>query len=176
MKLSFFLVSALPVVLLSGCSWLTIGEENFACSGMPDDVKCMNTYDMYEYSLANPPENFREKSEPTSERTVQIGDDHVVQNFVVPRLPASPIPMRTPAMVMRIYIAPYEDINGDLVAPGYVYTEVESRRWITPNSQQDYGVPGRHFSPLSERHQTSEEKRNPRNSLKILAEKQRAKQ
>jgi conjugal transfer pilus assembly protein TraV len=34
-----------------------------------------------------------------------------------------------PAQVMRIWIAPWEDSRGDLHAPGYVYTEIEPRRW-----------------------------------------------
>ena len=36
---------------------------------------------------------------------------------------------RLPAKVMRIWIAPWEDSRGDLHAPGYLYTEVEPRRW-----------------------------------------------
>jgi conjugal transfer pilus assembly protein TraV len=30
---------------------------------------------------------------------------------------------------MRIWIAPWEDSRGDLHAPGYLYTEIEPRRW-----------------------------------------------
>jgi hypothetical protein len=40
-----------------------------------------------------------------------------------------PMALRIPARVMRIWIAPWEDSRGDLHAPGYVYTEIESRRW-----------------------------------------------
>jgi hypothetical protein len=45
------------------------------------------------------------------------------------------VPIRVPAQVMRIWIAPWEDTRGDLHAPGYVYTEIEPRRWTL-------GVPG----------------------------------
>ena len=34
-----------------------------------------------------------------------------------------------PAKVMRIYIAPFEDNSGSLNMPGYVYVEVQKRRW-----------------------------------------------
>ena len=37
--------------------------------------------------------------------------------------------MRLPAQVMRVWIAPWEDSRGDLHAPGYLYTEIEPRRW-----------------------------------------------
>jgi len=39
------------------------------------------------------------------------------------------VPLRTPARVMRIWIAPWEDSRGDLHAPGYLYTEIEPRHW-----------------------------------------------
>ena len=47
---------------------------------------------------------------------------------VLPR-PEGPVPLRAPAQVMRVWIAPWEDSRGDLHAPGYVYTEIEPRRW-----------------------------------------------
>ena len=53
---------------------------------------------------------------------------------VLPR-PEGPVPIRVPAQVMRIWIAPWEDTRGVLHAPGYVYTEIEPRRWTL-------GVPG----------------------------------
>jgi hypothetical protein len=42
---------------------------------------------------------------------------------------AGAVPLRTPARVMRIWIAPWEDSRGDLHAPGYLYTEIDPRRW-----------------------------------------------
>lgn len=56
--------------------------------------------------------------------------DEVINNYVAPRLPDQPVPIRTPAVVMRIWIAPYIDKNDDLNSPGYVFTEIEPRRWI----------------------------------------------
>ena len=39
------------------------------------------------------------------------------------------LPLRSPPEVMRIWIAPWEDQNGDLVMSGYVFTELHERRW-----------------------------------------------
>lgn len=36
---------------------------------------------------------------------------------------------RVPAKVMRIWLAPWTDEVGDLHMPGFVYTEIKSRRW-----------------------------------------------
>lgn len=73
-------------------------------------------------------------------------DDEVVNNYVSPALPDHPVPIRTPAQVMRIWIAPYVDVSGDLIAPGFVYTEVEPRRWIYPDDEKTGST--RTFNPL----------------------------
>ncbi|MBQ8708400.1 MAG: TraV family lipoprotein [Succinivibrionaceae bacterium] len=69
----------------------------------------------------------------------------VEEAYIVPNLPDRPVPVRTPAGVMRIWVASWEDDGGDLNAPGYIYVEIEPRRWII-------GEPERHrehyFSPL----------------------------
>ena len=52
----------------------------------------------------------------------------IVSGPVLPR-PEGPVPIRLPAQVLRVWIAPWEDAHGDLHAPGYVYTEVVPRRW-----------------------------------------------
>jgi hypothetical protein len=53
----------------------------------------------------------------------------VVATGAVPSHPEDPLARRLPARVMRIWIAPWEDSRGDLHAPGYLYTEIEPRRW-----------------------------------------------
>jgi conjugal transfer pilus assembly protein TraV len=54
-------------------------------------------------------------------------------------------PLRTQSQVMRIWIAPWQDKQDDLMISGYIYTEIEPRKWI-------YGLPsegGRSlFTPL----------------------------
>jgi conjugal transfer pilus assembly protein TraV len=43
--------------------------------------------------------------------------------------PEDPLALRTPAQVMRVWIAPWEDSHGDLHAATYLYTEITPRRW-----------------------------------------------
>lgn len=71
----------------------------------------------------------------------------VVANYVAPRMPDKPVPVRTPAQVMRVWIAPWENTDGDLVTPGYLYTEIEPRRWVLGDSPEAHS--SRAFSPLS---------------------------
>ena len=55
------------------------------------------------------------------------------QRQPVPKID-DPTPIRTPAQVMRIWIAPWEDSDGDLMVSNYVYTELEPRRWMIGKS------------------------------------------
>jgi conjugal transfer pilus assembly protein TraV len=38
-------------------------------------------------------------------------------------------PYRSAARVMRIYVSAWEDEQGDLHMPGYIFSELEARRW-----------------------------------------------
>ncbi|NEX23227.1 TraV family lipoprotein [Thiorhodococcus mannitoliphagus] len=50
------------------------------------------------------------------------------EDLLLPRS-RDPIPLRVPAQVMRIWLAPWEDENADLHASGYVFTEIAPRTW-----------------------------------------------
>ena len=45
------------------------------------------------------------------------------------------LPLRTPARVLRVWIAPWEDDAGRLHVPGYTYAEIEPRRWSIGGSE-----------------------------------------
>ena len=179
---------SLALSALSGCSVLGVGEEEFACTGMPDSVYCHSARDVYEKTNSgvvpspvrqedgaynkdcddcqraedtNPELAQGQVSKTESQtgegaqvttgktlKTLTTTGDEVISNYVSPRLPSEPVPIRTPAQIMRIWVAPYVDTNGDLVAPGFVYTEIEPRRWIYPNDE--YQNQPKLFAPLSE--------------------------
>lgn len=157
---SFVLASLL---LGTGCaSWVGVGESNFKCSG-ENNEECKSAREVYELThdgqipdlgrtkktqqakdgTAEQASSTQENATTTSTATAnqkeirQSETDPVVDNYVAPRLPDRPIPVRTPAHVMRIWVAPWEDTNGDLITNGYVYTEIEPRRWVIgkPESQ-----------------------------------------
>lgn len=187
--LTTMLLAALATTTLSGCSALAVGEEEFACTGMPGSVYCHSARDVYEKTNSgvvpspvgkadgsynadcddcvraediNPELKVEEdensrfavqgKSKSNSEtievvdlktgehktvqrKSLEVNDDEIINNYVAPRLPSEPVPVRTPAQIMRIWVAPFVDTNGDLVAPGFVYTEIEPRRWIYPGDE-----------------------------------------
>lgn len=47
----------------------------------------------------------------------------------VPWIDDGRVPVRTPASVMRVWIASWETPAGDLVMPSLIYTEIAPRRW-----------------------------------------------
>ena len=134
------------VASVSGCSILDIGEPNYSCSGMrsgmPEGVQCMSTRDVY--NLTNDgyvPNAMNDGATQTTGQAAEtessgsvgraeLDPNDVVSNYVAPRLPDQPVPIRTPAQVMRVWIAPWEDDRGDLIVTGHLYTEVEPRRWV----------------------------------------------
>ncbi|WP_308377341.1 type IV conjugative transfer system lipoprotein TraV [Serratia marcescens] len=130
------------LLVLSGCSSFNIGSDEYGCPGMPSGVQCMSARDVYsatnDGNVPRPmkPEEVKAKAEAdgggSSDVSVSSSNsgDSVIDNYVAPRLPGRPIPIRTPAQVMRIWVAPWEDTNGDLIVTGYVYTEIEPRRWV----------------------------------------------
>ena len=78
----------------------------------------------------------RALSEVSSTDAEAIKGTRVVSSGSVRPPAAGAVPLRSPARVMRIWIAPWEDSRGDLHAPGYLYTEIDPRRW-TLGTQAD---------------------------------------
>ena len=119
-KLGLLLLAA----ILGGCA------TPYGCKGMPDDPKCLSTTEAYQVTdnvLPEPP-----KVSAVVKATVSSNMPNP-QLQPVPKID-DPTPIRTPAQVMRIWIAPWEDSDGDLMVSNYVFTELEPRRWMIGKS------------------------------------------
>lgn len=140
-----FVQTLAVVATVSGCSsMLSVGSPEYGCSGLPEGVQCMSARDVYAATndghvpaplVKEDKKSKKEAKQEAEEKKVTLirdgdGRDSVVDNYVTPNLPDKPVPIRTPAQVMRIWVAPWEDTNGDLITTGYVYTEIEPRRWV----------------------------------------------
>jgi len=49
---------------------------------------------------------------------------------------SSPMPIRSQPRILRGWIAPYEDADGDLVGDAYVFIPVDSGRWMIEHARQ----------------------------------------
>ena len=121
-KLGLLLLAA----ILGGCA------TPYGCKGMPDDPKCLSTTEAYQVTdnaLPEPP-----KADAAGQPSVSGSKiPQPPQQQPVPKID-DPTPIRTPAQVMRIWIAPWEDSDGDLMVSNYVFTELEPRRWMIGKS------------------------------------------
>lgn len=66
-----------------------------------------------------------------------------------------------PAKVMRIYVAPYQDNSGSLNMPGYVYVEVQEKRWLVG---EDANINPAKITPLQVREKSLEQIRAEQNT------------
>lgn len=134
------------VLVLPACK--SLGNKSFAC-GMPGGVSCASLPEVY---AATDGPDYRERhaareAKATKSRSgrrskqdtpdpevlmdqalasAQLHSSHVPAP--VPDVDGT-IPLRSRAGVLRVWVAPYEDGRGDLHTPGYVYVEIEPRRW-----------------------------------------------
>lgn len=170
-------VSAIiAAAILSGCA--SFGAPEYGCSGLPDGVRCTATRDLYDVTnggevphskTPNDENKIARESDsikkPHHEKAgavdVQPITDQVVDTFVAPNLPDRPVPIRTPAQVMRIWIASWENIEtGALITPGYIYTEIEPRRWVIGKPESAAKQQDRLFKPLEQSSSTLNSKNN----------------
>lgn len=141
-----------PLSVIAACS--TVGEKSFSCPGRPAGVHCMTTTEVYEatetsdvvaptaaHALGDKPSSRDPKDRKhggtrTTTNHGQNGDPHsVVPGPSVAPAADKPIPIRTPAKVLRAWIAPWEDAHGVLHGGGYQFVEVETRRWSLGESE-----------------------------------------
>lgn len=134
MKLKIFL-GAVALLLLSGCS------ASYSCKGYPETVQCKSAREVYDLT------NYRdslEKGKGENADCPECGDNP--GNPGNPELTLSPaqyasteavqglgyrgpLPLRSAAQIMRVWMAPWESMDGALHLPTYLYAEVVERRW-----------------------------------------------
>ena len=119
------LIALVPVI--EAC---TLIPDSYGCKGMPDDPICMSTERAYQVTDNALPSGDGNAQNPETNKPQPVtltGSGR--EQLPVPHI-EDPTPIRTPSEVMRIWIAPWEDKEGDLNVSGYVFTEIEPRRWM----------------------------------------------
>lgn len=126
-------------ILLGACA---TGKSKYQCP-IPNGVSCKSVKQMYDITDASGEEGLsdarnalqgkageREQRKRGKAPRSSRDDDGVIENPTVAILdPGDPLPLRVEAKVLRVLITPWEDARGDLHAGGYVFTEIETRRW-----------------------------------------------
>lgn len=142
-RIALVIFGVVSIATLSGCSALVGGESEYGCKGMPDAVTCKSVEEVYQLTDGD---DYKQRVSAESKRQLAGKDGNVKGEAAdsdqgspsvsagapyvpVPQPTANPQPIRTPSQVMRVLVDPYESEDGDLNVPGYVYTEIEPRRW-----------------------------------------------
>ncbi len=153
---------------LSGCS------TQYGCKGLPEDPACLSAVEAYQItdkanatvrpSDANAPVTGNPGSSTSSAQgpasTLADTDNRRANSAPVPKID-DPTPIRTPSKVMRIWVAPWEDADGDLNFSGYLFTELEPRRWMVGKAAPSKATS---LKPLQVIHREKEKKRIPSNA------------
>ncbi|MBB3268622.1 conjugal transfer pilus assembly protein TraV [Azospirillum sp. OGB3] len=161
-------MACLVPLLLGACSSLGIGESEFSCSGMPQGVACKSAREVYDLTNSRDVVSGAMLSQEARRKTEAAAESELVQTMrkAAATDPAAlggapvgygampvaytddgRVPIRTPAVVMRVWVAPYQDTKGDLHMPGLVFSEVEPRKWQVGLPDAASGSPSA-FRPL----------------------------
>lgn len=132
------------ISLISGC--MSYGRSDFSCKNVPAGAGCTSSRDVYEMTNGGAVPGKQSINKVSATRKVK--SDPIIDKFVTPNLPDRPIPVRTPATDLRIWVAPWVDEDQSYIAPGYIYTEVERRKWVL--GKPDQSIPtGKVLKPLN---------------------------
>lgn len=86
----------------------------------------MSVLDVYEKTSSGSPSATASQGSAEAHGHGQIDGRRPVNASVEPD---RPVPVRTEPEVLRILIAPWEDTQENLFGGGYVFTELEKRKW-----------------------------------------------
>lgn len=110
------LLAALLVPIIQGCSLFGVGEAEYACPE-PGKGVCKSARQVYQDTDSPPSENLS----PTPAKNYSEPDLRLVTPEAAPN--------RTPAQILRIWIAPWVDKQGNWHSGGVVMTDITPRDW-----------------------------------------------
>lgn len=147
MRNRFFIFPILIGVLLCGCG------GKFECKGTMGGVHCETLSSVYEREVegtnkqvvANP----KEKKSKKGKEEVQLPTHDESVDAIRALNYNDSKPLRIPPKVIRIWVAPWEDADGDAQQPGYIYSEITDKRgrWVFNEKEVVGIVPS--LSPLN---------------------------
>ena len=134
-----FLLPALSACMnMSGLG----GDSKYACKA-PEGVACDSVSGTYANAVHNNLPSQRAQRSAVTEKVES--EQKPPTNAVRPTLSAAagnaangttPAPLRSQARVLRLWIKPWEDADGDLYDQGYIYVQVDNGQWLIDHVQR----------------------------------------
>lgn len=126
-------LAAIVMLGVTGCAGTLTGlegESKFACKA-PDGVTCSSLSGVYANAVANNLPALRKDGNGEQAVTPQSRGA-----LITGQVASSGDPVRVQSKVMRIWIAPWEDTDGDLHDQSYLYVVANAGRWAIEHSQR----------------------------------------
>ena len=118
------------------------GDSKYACKA-PDGVACDSVSGTYANALHNnlpsqQAQRFTRRQKEASEESPSNKVGHAISSATanVSGIAATSSPLRTQARILRLWIKPWEDADGDLYDQGYVYVQVDNGQWQIDHLQR----------------------------------------
>lgn len=134
------LLPLLSALALGGCMSMSGlgGDSKYACKA-PEGVACDSVSGTYANAVANNLPSQR-KRQPPSKQETPVAKSPAARTGPSSHSTSSPKasddPLRSPARYLRLWIKPWEDIDGDLYDQAHVYVQIDQGRWLIDHVQQ----------------------------------------
>lgn len=127
--------------LLTGCSGIGASGD-YGCKA-PDGVSCMSVSGVYANSTQNnlPSQRKANGDKPAKETQYQSAD----KGSVIGRTISSGDPLRSKTRVLRVWVAPWEDNDGDLNDQSYAYVVADNGKWMIDHNRRNIA---NEFAPI----------------------------
>lgn len=168
MKVGYLSLAAVTL-MSAGCSsfsGLSGSKSELACKA-PDGVICTSVSGIYANSLAEAlpgqqkPKSQDKPSQDAGSKDSKDGETMPPLGYFSPRdlaTPNSGDPIRMAPLVLRVWIAPWEDTDGDLHDQHYLYTVVHQGKWLIETNQQQIRDAYKPVFPLRGKDKPEEER------------------
>ena len=118
------------------------GDSKYACKA-PDGVACDSVSGTYANSLHNnlpsqQAQRSARRQKEASEESPSLKEGHAISSATANAsgMAVTPSPLRSQARILRLWIKPWEDADGDLYDQGYVYVQVDNGQWQIDHVQR----------------------------------------
>ncbi|SCZ85032.1 type IV conjugative transfer system lipoprotein TraV [Nitrosomonas mobilis] len=144
----FFSIALL--LILGGCTTLSgyDGGSKFACKA-PDGVSCSSMSGVYANAVQNnlpvlgkkgnpdnPPASRSNKDSKADDSYHPAGVEAQATSTIIGNAPRSGDPILIKPKLLRVWLAPWEDADGDLHDQSYIYMLADYGRWIIEHNRQ----------------------------------------
>jgi len=126
------------------------GDSKYACKA-PDGVACDSVSGTYANALHNnlpsqQAQRFARRQKEASDESPSPTRGRAISSVSSDSgMAVTPSPLRSQARILRLWIKPWEDADGDLYDQGYAYVQVDNGQWQLDHVQRQIRD---HYAPL----------------------------